>query len=131
MIVKTLDGTEQEWKIPDKIAKGSRRKTSKLHQVAKMMLRNKYPNLVIYEEVPVPISKSTTLYLDLYTPTLNLAVEVHGKQHYEYSGLFHKSRIDFFRGKTNDLKKSTWCKNNDIDLVILKYNEIDKWEQQL
>lgn len=131
MIVKTLDGTEYNWKIPEKVAKGNRRKTSNLHQVAKSLLRKKYPNVDIYEEVPIITERRDRLYLDFYLPTFDLVIEVNGEQHYKFSLLFHENKLAFAKSKVNDTKKAMWCEINNIELVILKYDEIDQWEKQI
>jgi len=127
MIVKTLDGDEYDWTIPDQ----KERKRSKLHQTAKLILRAKYPNIVIYDEVPIQVRKKQRLYLDLYCPTLLLAVEVNGQQHYTFNSHFHSSKAQFLHAVSNDLAKVVWCELNDIELITLKYNELKEWDKQL
>jgi hypothetical protein len=127
MIVKTLDGKTYDWTISEKISKGNKRKTSGLHKTARGFLREKYSNVDIYEEVPIIVEKGTKLFLDFYLPVFNLAIEVNGSQHYVFSSMFHKNQLEFLKSVTNDGKKSMWCEINDIQLVTLKYNEVDKW----
>lgn len=129
MKVKTLDNTEYDWVIPEKIAKGNKNSTSSLHKLAKKLLYEKYSNVSIYEEVPIKIldGSRNTLYLDFYLPMFNLAIEVNGQQHYEFSNLFHKNKLHFLTTKSNDTKKAMWCQINNIELVTLKYNDQDNW----
>ena len=127
MKVKTLDGIEYEWKIPRRKS----RKTSNLHQIAKTLIRKKYPNVPFYEEVPIQTEGRQKLYLDFYIPSFTVAIEVNGEQHYAYSTMFHKSRMDFLKSKANDNKKAMWCEYNNIDLITLKFDEIDKWDKEI
>lgn len=62
------------------------------------------------------------LPFDFYLPEYNMCVEYNGKQHYE--------PIDYFGGietlnyiKNNDQIKETFCKENNIKLHIIKYND--------
>jgi len=128
MKVKTLDGIEYEWKISGKT---SDRSTSNLHQIAKSLLRKKYPNVPFYEEIPIKIESRKKLFLDFYIPNFTLAIEVNGEQHYTHSALFHKTKMDFLKAICNDTKKRMWCEINNIDLIVLKFDEVDKWDKQI
>jgi hypothetical protein len=62
------------------------------------------------------------LSFDFYLPKLNICIEYNGKQHYE--------PIEFFGGINkfnqqiiNDKIKKEYCHNNNIPLIIIKYNE--------
>lgn len=127
MIVKTLDDYEYNWTIPEKISKGNNRKTSNLHKLAKQIILKKYPNISVYEEIPIKVTKKDTLYLDFYIPSIQTAIEVNGKQHDSFSSHFFNSRFDFLKAKANDSKKHSWCQINNITLIIFKYNDIDMW----
>ncbi len=132
MIAQDLDGNDYDWTISNKISRGNKRKTSNLHSIAKSLLRKKYPNTQIYEEVPIDIViKSKKLFLDFYVPSLSLAIEVNGGQHYKFNPHFHKSKRDFYKACVNDSNKLYWCELNEIELVILKFDEIDKWDSQI
>jgi len=62
------------------------------------------------------------LELDLYNPTLNLAVEYNGKQHYEYIPYLHgNSRINFHNQKYRDEKKMELCQKKQVPLIIVPY----------
>jgi len=88
------------------------------------------------EEVKLPGStelyRKSVLYLDFYIPSIRLAIEVHGQQHYEFCPFFHKSKADFLKSKARDEDKIDWCKLNDITLITLKYSESDdEWRQRI
>jgi hypothetical protein len=64
------------------------------------------------------------LPFDFYLPKFNICIEFNGKQHYE--------KIDFFGGgeylkliKKRDNIKRQYCKDNNITLIEIKYNEIN------
>lgn len=64
------------------------------------------------------------LLFDFYLPEYNLCIEFDGKQHYE--------PIDFFGGEKgllilqkNDDLKNKYCKENNINLLRIKYDEFD------
>ena len=62
------------------------------------------------------------LYFDFYLPDYNICIEYDGKQHYE--------KIEYWSGEDSldiiqyrDNIKNKFCKNNDIILFRIKYNE--------
>lgn len=62
------------------------------------------------------------LPFDFYLPEYNICIEYNGLQHYK--------SIEYFGGedgliqrKKNDKIKSEYCENNNIRLIIIKYNE--------
>ena len=128
----TLDGNEYQFKIPEKIAKGQKHhKKSKGHSTAKKILKELYPLSQVYEEIPIIINENKTLYIDLYLPTLGLMVEVNGRQHYEHTSHFHKSKLDYLKAKQNDELKKQFCELNNIRLVILPYDKQKEWRDLL
>ena len=78
-----------------------------------------------FEEVSLP---GCGLYLDIFMPSISLAIEVHGRQHYEFVPFFHKTKMDFLLARKRDRDKIEWCELNDIVLVSLPYNEEDRWK---
>ena len=65
-------------------------------------------------------------------PVIRLAVEVHGRQHYEHIPFFHETKKDFVLAKARDEDKVDWCELNNIELITLKYSETDdEWRKQL
>lgn len=82
-------------------------------------LTRKYPHDTIYEEVVIPSDK---FILDFFIPSLDLVVEVHGKQHTEHIKHFHKTKRDFHKQQDVDQKKREWCKLNGFKLLEI-YDE--------
>lgn len=103
---------------------------SQYHETAKQLLVEMFPCNIIYEEVVLPGTNS--LRADLFIPTQNMVVEVHGEQHYKDSTYFFPSYQDYIHAKRRDNDKKEWCLLNKIRYVELPYKEsIDEWKRRL
>jgi hypothetical protein len=137
MKAKGINGKEYVWNLTSyDVFNDDSRKRSKYHIRARKLLKEIFNSYRILEEVKLPGSTSlhrkSVLYLDFYIPTISLAVEVHGQQHYEYSPFFHKNKADFLKSKTRDEDKIEWCDLNGIQLITLKYSESDdEWRKRI
>jgi hypothetical protein len=64
------------------------------------------------------------LPFDFYLPKFRIAIEFDGKQHYEplefFGGLESYNRL-----KTNDKIKNDYCEDNYINLIRIRYDQID------
>lgn len=112
------------------------KKRSGYHILARNLLLDIYKGYFIYEEVKLPGSrpaaKKSVLFLDFFIPRVSLGIEVHGKQHYEFSPHFHKDKAGWIDHKYRDSEKQRWCELNSIDLIVLSYaDSIDQWREQL
>ena len=90
----------------------------------------------ILEEVKLPGStlsyRRSVLYLDFFIPVIKVGIEVHGRQHYEYTPFFHKNIADYLLAMNRDDDKADWCKLNDIKLIVLKYSDSnDDWRSAI
>ena len=65
------------------------------------------------------------LELDISIPKKNLAIEYNGKQHYIYIPHFHRNRKNFLNSLANDKKKIELSAKNNVNLIVIKYNEWD------
>ena len=111
-------------------------KKSQYHLKARQLLREMYAGYSILEEVKLPGSRSphlkSVLFLDFFIPNLMMGVEVHGKQHYEFVPHFHKTKAKYLQALRRDKLKYDWCELNEIDLIILSYeDDIEDWRYQL
>lgn len=61
------------------------------------------------------------LKYDFYLPDLNIAIEYNGKQHYEPVEYFGGEK-SFIKQQERDKRKSRLSKENDIELIVIKYN---------
>ena len=118
-----LDG--KQYKLILQSTKRKCRAKSAPHQKALSLLLEILPGVVIFEEVTLP---GCGLYLDIFLPSISLAVEVHGRQHYEFVPFFHKTKADFLLARKRDRDKLEWCNLNDVTLVTLPHDEEDKWK---
>jgi hypothetical protein len=64
------------------------------------------------------------LPFDFYLPDYNICIEFNGKQHYEPVKWFGGEK-SFKEQIIRDKIKSEYCKNNNIRLIIIKYNDDD------
>ena len=137
MKVIGINGKEYIWNLTGyDVFNDDKRKRSRFHVRARNLMKEIFNSYRILEEVKLPgsteLHRKSVLYLDFYIPSIKLAIEVHGKQHYEFCPFFHRSRADFLKGKARDEDKITWCELNDIRLVTLKYTESDdEWRQRI
>lgn len=109
---------------------------SQYHIQARMLLRDIFKGYILLEEVKLPgsrcPSKKSVLFLDFFIHNLMLAIEVHGKQHYEYVPFFHKSKLGYLYAQKRDEIKKAWCDLNHIQLVTLKYSDTpEQWREQI
>ena len=104
---------------------------SSYHKRAYRLLKEIYPSDAVCEEIFLE-GCSSKLYLDLYLPARNLALEVDGEFHSKYSGHHHGSKLEFARAKKRDLEKTEILELNNITLVRLNYNESDaEWKSKI
>jgi very-short-patch-repair endonuclease len=72
-----------------------------------------------------------TLPFDFYIPSMNICIEVDGKQHYtviNFSNNFEISKLQFEKIKKHDIIKNEYCKQKNIKLVRISYLEIQNDE---
>ena len=137
MKVVGLNGREYNLNLQKYDVKANdKRKRSKHHVRARKLIKEVYHSYRILEEVKLPGSTSThkrsVLYLDFFIPNIRKDVEVHGRQHYEYTPFFHKSKADFILAKARDEDKIEWCELNNIEIVTLKYSgSDDEWRKSI
>jgi len=118
------------------VYKNDSRKRSKHHIRARQLIAEVYHSYRVLEEVKMPGStaahRKSVLYLDFFIPNIKVALEVHGRQHYEHVPFFHKTKADFLRAKARDEDKIDWCELNNITLVTLKYSGTDdEWRKSI
>lgn len=120
-------GEEYKWNFAKNRKRAKRGSKSYFHCRCREILAEKYKLFGIYEEVTIP---GLNLYADFFV-TLPLIVEVHGKQHYEFTPHFHGSLANFLKSQKRDKDKKKWAEANNIQYVELPYNKEDEWEQML
>lgn len=134
MKITGLDGKEYSWIPSNNIVDTEKR--SNLHNQAFKLLKEKYPNDRILEELVLPGTKTenrrSVLKADFFIPVRNLIVEVHGNQHTEFNNFFFKNKMEFFKAQARDRDKKKWCELNQFTLIELFHNEsIDEWRDKI
>lgn len=61
------------------------------------------------------------LPFDFYCPNLNLCIEYNGIQHYQPVDYFGGNKRYVYQKKCDDIKEN-FCSDNDINLIVLKYD---------
>jgi very-short-patch-repair endonuclease len=87
-------------------------------------IKEEFKGLQVQFNEYLPILKG--LELDIYLPELSLAIEVDGKQHYQYTPYFHRNGPeDFEKQKERDKKKNKLCKESGITLLRYRVDQLD------
>ena len=53
----------------------------------------------------------------------NIYIEYNGIQHYKFNSYFHKSELDFLKQQYRDQKLREYCKENNIKLIEIRYDQ--------
>lgn len=132
MNIVDLDDNVQRWSLKGHIAKGRTINKSSLHLTARSLIKEIFPTLQVLEEVPIPVRKNETLFLDFYLPLNETCIEVHGEQHYKFVQFYHQTSFGFMKHKKRDRDKKYWCEKNNIRYIELPYNEgLEDWKERL
>jgi hypothetical protein len=132
MQIKDLDGNLCHWQLIGGISHGKAKNKSALHLLARDLVHKCFPTMQILEEVPIPLRRSETLYLDFYIPLLKRTIEVHGEQHYKFVPFYHNNLLGFVKHKKRDQEKQEWCDTNGITYIELPFNENEEsWSNRI
>lgn len=132
MLVKDLDGNSHNWLLTGNMAKGKTANRSALHLTARGLISDSFPTMQILEEVPIPLRKGETLYLDFYLPLKKICFEVHGEQHYRFIAFYHNNMLNFLKAQRRDREKQEWCETNDIKYIVLGFDESEElWKERI
>ena len=130
MIVTGFDNKQYKLSLSNKEASNP----SGQHIRGRLLLKNIFPNDIIYEEVTLKGSKKFNqkdLYADFFILSHMLIIEIHGEQHYKKT-FFHKSKLDFIQAKARDLRKRNWCDLNNITYIELPSGETnEQWRSRI
>jgi hypothetical protein len=132
MTIADLDDNIINWNLTGHISKGRLLNKSSFHLQARKLIVIQYPTLQILEEVPIPLRRSETLYLDFYLPLIKTCIEVHGEQHFKFVAFYHNTVLNFLKAKKRDQEKQEWCEKNGIKYISLAYNESQQeWKDKI
>ncbi len=63
------------------------------------------------------------LFFDFYVKSINLFVEVQGRQHTKFVKHFHQDKETFLQQKERDNLKRIWAERNGYLFIRINYNE--------
>lgn len=72
-----------------------------------------------------PKCKRLYLMVDFYLPVLNAVIEFNGEQHYHFIKHFHSDGFTLEDQKIRDETLATICKERNIKLITIKWDQID------
>ena len=99
-----------------------KRQISKIQTAARERIKQELGHQIILEEFVIPKSQ---MRLDFYLPRINIAVEVQGRQHFEFVKHFHGTKKKFAAAQNRDNLKVEWCAINDIELIVWKEEDLN------
>lgn len=103
--------------------------TSKLQRYTGDQLRQRFTKYGIVENTRpdwLISAKGERLELDFYLERLGVAVEVQGRQHFEFTPIFHASQFDFQEQLRRDQEKLEICQRVGVDLLyVCKRSDVE------
>lgn len=75
------------------------------------------------------LNKERTLYIDLYSKSLNKAFEYDGPQHYDNTPWFYDTVEEYKDQVKRDKLKDEYCRNNNIPLLRITYRDNSRLEE--
>lgn len=110
------------WKNDSKYRiKWDRKAPSKIAQYVKDYIKVVFPFDVWMEEYVLPGGR---LRVDFLNVTRNFAIEVAGKQHYEYIKFFHKDRLGYGESFKRDLVKAQFLEDNGFNVIEIRDEDL-------
>jgi very-short-patch-repair endonuclease len=96
-------------------------KQSKGEKQIRQILENKNINYEVDKKF-TNCKNIHVLPFDFYLPTYNICIEFDGIQHFQLNEFFTNQK-EFENIQKRDKIKTYFCKNNNIELIRIKYNE--------
>jgi hypothetical protein len=128
--IRDLDNKVVAWRAKGSTNPENQAKSS-LHLEGRRLLKERFPTILVLEEVSIPVRHGNILFLDFYLPTKKVAVETHGEQHYRYIDFFHHNFQSYLHQKQRDVNKVDWCEKNGIKIIILPYDKVKEWKEMI
>jgi very-short-patch-repair endonuclease len=99
---------------------------SALHRKVRDLLRELYPQFTVSEEGSMRVNiggRATTVFVDLQVKEMNLCVECHGRQHFEFVPHFHGTRSGFVDAVARDQAKAQFIKSCGFSYLTIRFDE--------
>lgn len=104
----------------------STKNKSQLHKETYALFRQAFPGFPLQEEVSLDINADgvkTTVFVDIFVPALNLCVECHGRQHFEFVPHFHGSRGSYEKAIVRDTEKERVLRDSGYAFLVVRYDD--------
>ncbi len=121
MKVKLLDGSTAEIQLRNYVYNPKVETRSKFQTKVGRQLSEQFPHDIIFGEVRIP---RENLILDFFIPSVSMAVECQGEQHFRQIKHFHGTKKIFHEQQQRDERKRQWCELNGIKLIEIHYGNI-------
>lgn len=96
---------------------------SKLCDQVIATVRDTFPGMKVKTEHFAKF-KNQKLFVDIWIPQLNIAIEVHGRQHDEFVDFFHGNSDNFRASKRRDSLKEEWAAENGYIYLVLREKDL-------
>lgn len=83
------------------------------------LVKEAYPNFEVVYEYPIG---ALSQRIDIFIPSLALAFEIHGEQHYKYNSFFFKDTVDWNVSKNLDKRKMKYLNDQGVKVIEIPYN---------
>lgn len=103
-----------------------RGRASSLHKKVFTLLRQAFPTFTILEEQSLKVEvrgRKTTVFTDILVREMNVVIECHGRQHYEFVEHFHQTRDAFARSLERDRAKAQEVEEAGMTYVVVRFDE--------
>lgn len=100
-------------------------KLSSKAEVIYLILKESYPDIQKEKTWGWLVNDKTgkPLWVDFYIPSLNIAIEFDGAQHFHYVERFHKTYEGFLESQYRDELKNKLLVENGIKLIRISYKD--------
>lgn len=107
---------------------GTKSPASAMHRKVVELLREAYPAFTILENEPIDVPagpRTTTLFVDVVVKDLSLAIECHGRQHFEHVKHFHATLSDFKAAVDRDRAKAEQIAEAGYTYLMIRFDEYE------
>ena len=89
------------------------------------LLEEAFPRCMVKPQYPVKFG-GDQLFVDFFIPSMNVAIECQGEQHYKFVAHFHKDKDGFTAHQARDAMKKQWAMKNKVKLIEIPYTNYPK-----
>jgi hypothetical protein len=95
---------------------------SKFEENIGRLLGEAFPRATIFSQHSIKY-EGEQLFVDFFIPSMNIAIECQGEQHYKFVPHFHKDDEGYKSHIKRDVAKRGWARKNKVTLVEIPFND--------